>query len=42
MKQYKSLRKCLDKGIAYHHSGLLPIFKELVEIFQKKEGRPSG
>lgn len=32
MKQYKSLRKCLDKGIAYHHSGLLPIFKELVEI----------
>ena len=32
MEQFKQLKKCLDKGIAFHHSGLLPIFKELVEI----------
>ena len=32
MEQFYDLKKCLDKGIAYHHSGLLPIFKEVVEM----------
>jgi superfamily II RNA helicase len=30
--QYHSLRSLLEKGIAFHHSGLLPILKEIVEI----------
>lgn len=28
--------KCLEKGVAYHHSGLLPVFKEIVEILYGK------
>ena len=32
MNQFQQLKKCLHKGVAFHHSGLLPIFKELVEI----------
>lgn len=36
MKQYDNLMKCLEKGIAYHHSGLLPVFKEIVEILYAK------
>ena len=32
MSQYICLKKCLDKGVAFHHSGLIPVFKELVEI----------
>ena len=32
MDQFYSLKKCLDKGIAYHHSGLMPIFKEVIEM----------
>lgn len=36
MSQYATLMKCLEKGIAYHHSGLLPIFKEIVEILYGK------
>ena len=32
MDQFYSLKKCLDKGIAYHHSGLMPIFKEVIEL----------
>lgn len=30
--QYHTLRSLLEKGIAFHHSGLLPILKEIVEI----------
>jgi superfamily II RNA helicase len=30
--QYHDLLSLLEKGIAYHHSGLLPILKEIVEI----------
>ena len=30
--QYHTLRGLLEKGIAFHHSGLLPILKEVVEI----------
>lgn len=29
------LKSCFDKGIAYHHSGMIPILKELVEILYK-------
>lgn len=32
MDQFYELKKCLDKGVAFHHSGLLPVFKEIVEI----------
>jgi superfamily II RNA helicase len=32
MQQYNALRALLDKGVAYHHSGLLPVLKEIVEI----------
>lgn len=36
MEQYYSLVKLLEKGIAYHHSGLLPVLKEIVEILFDK------
>ncbi len=36
LEQYTNLMKCLEKGIAYHHSGLLPVFKEIVEILYGK------
>uniref|UniRef100_A0A6C0JVP6 Helicase n=1 Tax=viral metagenome TaxID=1070528 RepID=A0A6C0JVP6_9ZZZZ len=31
-RQYFELLPLLQKGVAYHHSGLLPILKEIVEI----------
>uniref|UniRef100_A0A6C0JRJ1 Helicase n=1 Tax=viral metagenome TaxID=1070528 RepID=A0A6C0JRJ1_9ZZZZ len=30
--QYHELVDLLEKGVAYHHSGLLPVLKEIVEI----------
>lgn len=30
--QYNTLRPLLERGIAFHHSGLLPVLKEIVEI----------
>ena len=36
LQQYDNLMKCLEKGVAYHHSGLLPVFKEIVEILYGK------
>jgi superfamily II RNA helicase len=30
--QYHQLLPLLEKGVAYHHSGLLPILKEIIEI----------
>jgi superfamily II RNA helicase len=30
--QYHELVSLLEKGVAYHHSGLLPILKEIIEI----------
>lgn len=36
LSQYHSLFDLLKKGIAYHHSGLLPILKEIVEILFNK------
>lgn len=32
LPQYQTLRGLLEKGIAFHHSGLLPVLKEMVEI----------
>lgn len=32
LKQYHDLVALLERGIAYHHSGLLPILKEIVEV----------
>lgn len=32
LDQYKTVKKLLTKGIAFHHSGLLPILKEIIEI----------
>lgn len=31
-EQYNHLVPLLEKGIAYHHSGMLPVLKEIVEI----------
>ena len=31
MASYQRLRECLEKGVAYHHAGLLPNLKEIVE-----------
>ena len=36
MQSYQRLRACLMKGIAYHHAGLLPNLKDIVErLFEK-------
>lgn len=32
LPQYHLLRSLIDKGIAYHHSGLVPMLKEIIEI----------
>jgi len=37
LPQFMSLKRMLVKGVSVHHSGLIPIFKELIEIlFSKK------
>jgi len=36
LPQYHTLRALLEKGIAFHHSGLLPVLKEIVEILFSK------
>ena len=36
MEQYHSLVTLLEKGIAFHHSGLLPVLKEIIEILFAK------
>ena len=44
--QVRNLRVLLERGIGIHHSGVLPILKEIVEmLFQKglvKVGRSVG
>jgi superfamily II RNA helicase len=36
VNQYHTIKNLMLKGVAYHHSGLLPILKEIVEIiFQR-------
>ena len=32
LAQYQDVYKQIQKGVAYHHSGMLPILKEIVEI----------
>jgi superfamily II RNA helicase len=32
LPQYHTLRALLERGIAFHHSGLIPVLKEIVEI----------
>jgi antiviral helicase SKI2 len=36
LDQLNFLRKILEKGIGIHHSGLIPILKEIVEILFSK------
>lgn len=36
ISQYHTLRRLIIKGIAFHHSGLLPILKEALEILFSK------
>jgi antiviral helicase SKI2 len=35
--QYKELRKIIGRGIAYHHSGLIPKIREVVEFLIKRK-----
>ena len=35
--EYETLISLLERGIAYHHAGMISIFRELVEIFLKKD-----
>jgi len=32
MPQYLTIKKLLERGVCFHHSGLIPIFKEIIEI----------
>jgi superfamily II RNA helicase len=36
LPQYHSIRKLIAKGIAFHHSGVLPLLKEVIEILFTK------
>lgn len=36
LPQYHNLRHLVEKGIAYHHSGLVPMLKEIIEILFSK------
>ena len=36
INQVLVLKKCVERGIAFHHSGLLPALKEIVEILFSK------
>jgi superfamily II RNA helicase len=36
LPQYHAIRDLLQKGVAFHHSGLLPLLKEIVELLFSK------
>jgi len=36
IQQYHSLRRLLQKGVSFHHSGVLPLLKEVIEILFTK------
>jgi superfamily II RNA helicase len=36
LPQFHSLRRLLQKGVAFHHSGVLPVLKEIIEILFTK------
>jgi superfamily II RNA helicase len=38
LPQYRLLTESLMKGVAFHHSGVVPILKECVEVLMK-DGR---
>ena len=37
LKEYIELVKMLEKGVAVHHSGVTPIFREMIELLFKKK-----
>lgn len=37
LEQYNTIYTIIQKGIGYHHSGLAPVLKEIVEILFKKK-----
>lgn len=37
LREYNDLVKLLEKGIAVHHSGVTPIFREMIELLFKKK-----
>lgn len=36
LPQYQDIQNQIKKGVAYHHSGLIPILKEIIEILYSK------
>ena len=36
LPQYHAIRKLISRGIAFHHSGVLPLLKEIIEILFTK------
>jgi len=36
LPEFQQLTKLLEKGIAVHHSGIIPVFKEIIEIMFEK------
>ena len=36
LPEFEQLTKLLEKGIAVHHSGIIPVFKEIIEIMFEK------
>ena len=36
IQQYHTLRKLIGRGIAFHHSGVLPVLKEVIELLFSK------
>lgn len=36
LPQYKQIKTMINIGVAYHHAGLLPVLKEIIEILFKK------
>ena len=36
LKEYKKIIKLLEKGIAVHHSGVTPVFREMIELLFSK------
>ena len=36
LPQFIKIRQLIQKGVAFHHSGLIPILKEIIEIIFKK------
>ena len=36
LQQWLNLKECLYKGIAFHHSGLVPLFKEIIELLYSR------